>query len=65
MRDAGWVWEGSGFDPGVEPTLYGVGEGATFFGLDGANYMFHPNTEVAFAKLARVPRVTADISKWI
>jgi len=65
MREAGWVWEGIGFDPGVWPTIYGVGEGATYFDIPGANYIFHPNNEIAFAKLAHVPKVTADISKWV
>ncbi len=64
MKEAGWVWEGSGFDPGVLPTIYGVGEGATYFGVDGAIYIFHPNNEIAFAKLAHVPKVAAEISKW-
>jgi len=64
MKKAGWVWEGCGFDPGVMPTIYGVGEGATYFGVDGANYIFHDNNEIAFAKLAHVPRMTADISNW-
>ncbi len=65
MKEAGWVWEGIGFDPGVEPTVYGVGEGATYFGVPGANFIFHPNNEVNFAKLSHVPKVTGDISKWI
>ncbi len=64
MGQSGWCWEGLGFDPGVAPSIYGAGEGATFFGVDDANYIFHPNTETAFAKLAHVPKVTAEISKW-
>lgn len=64
MQDAGWVWEGLGFDPGVKPSIYGVGEGARYFGVPGANFIFHENTETTLAKLAHVPRVTADISKW-
>ena len=64
MTSRGWCWEGSGFDPGVEPTIYGVGEGAVFFGVDGANYIFHPNNEIAFEKLSHLPHVTAEISKW-
>ncbi len=65
MLEAGWVWEGLAFDPALQPTVYGVGEGVKYFGLDGANFMFHPNNETNLAKLAHVPRVTADISKWI
>ena len=64
LREVGWAWEGLGFDPGVKPSIYGVGEAATYFGVEGATYIFHENNEVAFAKLAHVPRVTADISKW-
>ena len=64
MKEAGWVWEGIGFDPGVWPTIYGVGEGVTYFGVDGAIYIFHPNNEVGLAKLAHVPKVAAEISKW-
>ena len=64
MKEAGWCWEGLAFDPGVDPTIYGVGEGAPYFGVDGANYIFHPNDEVGFAKLSHVPKVTAEISKW-
>jgi len=65
MLEAGWVWEGLAFDPEVDPTVYGVGEGVTYFGLDKANFLFHPNNEVNFAKLSHVSEVTADISKWV
>ncbi len=65
MAQAGWVWEGLAFDPEVDPTVYGVGEGVKYFGVPGANFIFHPNNEVNFAKLSDVPRVTADISKWV
>ncbi len=65
MKEAGWVWEGIGFDPGVLPTVYGVGEGMEYFGVEGATLIFHPNTPTNLAKLSRARRVTADISKWI
>ena len=65
MIEAGWIWEGLAFDSGVEPTIYGVGEGTKYFGVTGANFMFHPNTEINFAKLSHVPKVTAEISKWV
>jgi len=65
MAEAGWVWEGLAFDPGLQPTVYGVGEGVEYFGVSGANFLFHPNTPVNLAKLSHVPRVTADISKWV
>jgi hypothetical protein len=64
FREAGWVWEGQGFDPDVPPSIYGVGEGATYFGLDRCNLIFHPNNEITLGKLADKAEVVADISKW-
>ena len=64
FRDAGWVWEGHGFDPGVEPSIYGVGEGADYFDLDRANFLFHRNTPLNLAKLAHLGEVVPEISKW-
>ena len=64
IRDAGWVWEGTAFDPGVEPTIYGVGEGAKYFGLRRACFMFHRNSEVALEKMRDLEEVVCDITKW-
>jgi hypothetical protein len=64
FREAGWVWEGLGFDPGVEPSIYGVGEGAAYFGLDRVNFMFHPNNEITLGKLDHLAEVVPEISKW-
>lgn len=64
FRDAGWVWEGQGFDPGVPPSIFGVGEGADYFGLTKCNLMFHPNDHMALEKLADKKAVVCDISKW-
>ena len=64
LRDAGWVWEGIGLDPGVEPSIFGVGEGAAYFGLARACYLFHPNTELALGKLSHLAEVVCDITKW-
>ncbi|MBT3378779.1 MAG: hypothetical protein HN742_04080 [Lentisphaerae bacterium] len=64
FRDAGWVWEGLGFDPGIEPSIYGVGEGAAYFGLDRANFMFHRNNRVNLSKLNHLGAVVPEISKW-
>jgi hypothetical protein len=64
FRDAGWVWEGHGFDPGLEPSIYGVGEGAAYFGLERANFMFHRNNPVNLAKLRHLKEVVPEISKW-
>lgn len=64
FRDAGWVWEGHGFDPGLEPSIYGVGEGAAYFGLERTNFLFHRNTPANLAKLGHVTEVVPEISKW-
>lgn len=64
LADVGWVWEGQGLDPGVYPSIFGVGEGAEFFGLRRAHYLFHPNTDLALQKLSPLEEVRCDISKW-
>jgi len=64
LKDFGWVWEGQAIDPGVEPSIFGVGEGAAYFGLTKVCYMFHPNTELALRKLRHLDEVVCDISKW-
>ncbi len=64
LRDVGWVWEGQGLDPGVDPSILGVGDGCRFFGLTRANYMFHPNSEFALRHLSWLDEVTCDIAKW-
>ncbi len=64
LADVGWVWEGQGLDPGVYPSIFGVGEGAKYFGLTRACYMFHPNTELAMQKLSFLDEVVCDIAKW-
>ena len=64
MSDMGWVWEGHGLDPGVHPSIFGVGEGADFFGLRKVRLMFHPNNELTIGKLRDKEEVVCDISKW-
>ena len=64
FRDRGWVWEGQGIDPGVPPSIYGLGQGARYFGLSRVNYLFHPNDVHALRLLADYSEVTCDISKW-
>ena len=64
LKDLGWVWEGQGLHPQVEPSIFGVGEGCQYFGLSRACYMFHPHTELAMNKLAGLDEVICDISKW-
>lgn len=64
LRKYGWIWEGQGLDPGVNPSIFGVGEGAEYFGIDRVCYMFHPNDELAMTKLRDFEEVICDISKW-
>ncbi|MEN6305243.1 MAG: hypothetical protein ABFD96_21145 [Armatimonadia bacterium] len=64
LKDVGWCWEGQGLDPGVDPSILGVGDGCRFFGLTRANYMFHPNTDFAMQHMAWLDEVTCDIAKW-
>ena len=64
FRDLGWVWEGQGLDPKVPPSIYGLGQGARYFGLSRVNYLFHPNDVHALRLLKDYDEVTCDISKW-
>ncbi|MBN2307793.1 MAG: hypothetical protein JXR94_02410 [Candidatus Hydrogenedentes bacterium] len=64
MADVGWVWEGQGLDPGVHPSIFGLGEGADFFGLRKVHFLFHPTTALALDKLRDKDEVVCDISKW-
>lgn len=64
MAQKGWVWEGQGLDPGVFPSIFGVGEGADFFGVRKVHFLFHETTELALTKLSRFEEVRCDISKW-
>lgn len=65
FADAGWTWEGQATDPGVPPSIYGVGEAADYFGLSRCLFIFHPTTPLALRKLATKAEVAVDISKWI
>jgi len=64
LRDHGWIWEGQGLDPGVYPSIFGVGEGARYFSLERACYMFHPNDDLAMEKMSHLKEIVCDISKW-
>jgi hypothetical protein len=63
MRDYGWVWEGQGLDPGVYPSIYGIGDGCKYFGLDRAIFLFHPIDRYALEKMADLKEVVCDISE--
>ena len=64
FRDLGWVWEGQGIDPQVPPSIYGLGQGARYFGLSRAHYLFHPNDEHALRLMRDYDEVVCDITKW-
>ncbi len=64
LRDVAWVWEGAGLDPGVKPSIYGLGQGATYLGIDRVNFLFHPNDDHALKLLGHVKELTCDITKW-
>ncbi|HOE11933.1 MAG TPA: hypothetical protein PLQ35_13430 [bacterium] len=64
LRDVGWAWEGQGLDPHVPPSIYGLGQGTTYLGLQRANFLFHPTDEYALGLLANLKEITCDITKW-
>ena len=64
FSDVGWCWDGQGFNGGVNPSIFGVGEGTRWFGLKKTAFMFHPNTELALEKLRGFEEVICEISKW-
>ncbi|MFH1923765.1 MAG: twin-arginine translocation signal domain-containing protein [Planctomycetota bacterium] len=64
FSEAGWCWDGQGFNGGVNPSIFGAGEGTKWFGLKKTAYMFHPNTELALEKLRDFEEVLCEISKW-
>ena len=65
FADVGWTWEGQGLDPGVPPSIFGVGEAAEFLGLNRCIFIFHPTTPLALRKLSDKAEVACDISKWV
>ena len=65
LCDVGWCWEGQGLDPGVHPTVLGVGDGARYFGLKRCQFLYHPTTDLALQKLSDMDEVVCDISKWL
>lgn len=65
FADVGWAWEGQGTDPGVPPSIFGVGDAAAFLGLSRSIFIFHPTTSLALRKLSDKAEVAVDISKWV
>ncbi len=64
LAEAGWCWDGQGFNGGVNPSIFGVGEGTRWFGLNKVCFMFHPNNALAMEKLRGFDEVVCEISKW-
>ncbi len=64
LRDVGWVWEGQGIDPGVPPSIYGLGQGTRYFGLSRANYLFHPTDEHALTLMSDLDEVTCSMLRY-
>jgi len=63
LADYGWCWEGhSTTQPRL--SMFGVGQGARWFGLRRACYMFLPNVPLGMELLADMDEVVCDISKW-
>ena len=63
LSDAGWCWDGQALCAGGLPSLFGVGEGTRWFGLNKVCFMFHPNTTLAMEKLSDFDEVVCEISK--
>jgi hypothetical protein len=64
LRDVGWVWEGFTFDEGARPTIFGVGQGAEFFGLKKAVWQFMPNDELALDHLKHLDEVLLHVLRY-
>ena len=64
FSEVGWCWDGQGFNGGVNPSIFGAGEGTKWFGLKKTAFMFHPNTELALEKLRDFDEIICEISKW-
>lgn len=64
FADVGWTWEGQALDPGVPPSLFGMGQAADFFGLSRSIMIFHPTTPLSLGRLGDKAEVAVDISKW-
>lgn len=66
LAEVGWCWDGQGINGQWRPSIFGAGEGTTWFGLRRTCFMFHPNTAMAMEKLRDlgIEEVVCDISKW-
>ena len=62
LADVGWTWEGQGFVGGAGLSIYGLGEGAEYFGLKKVFTLYRPNDELAMTKLRSFEEVICEIS---
>src|SRR5437879_966376 len=62
LADVGWSWEGQGFVGGAGLSIYGLGEGAEYFGLKKVFTLYRPNDELAMEKLRSFEEVICEIS---
>ena len=64
MAEAGWIWEGQALDVGLRPSIFGLGEGAAWFGLKKVVYMFQPNDELALERMRQFEEVVLHAMKY-
>jgi hypothetical protein len=57
LADAGWIWEGQYLDPDFPPSIFGVTQGAAYFGLRKTIWMYEPNSEFAMEQMRRLDEV--------
>src|SRR5947207_10523343 len=62
LADYGWTWEGQGLVGGAGLSIYGLGEGAEYFGLKKVFTLYRPNDELAMEKLRYFDEVVCEIS---
>ena len=62
LASVGWSWEGFGFTGGAGLSIFGLGEGAEYFGLNKVFNMWRSNDELAMGKLRQFEEVVCEIS---
>jgi hypothetical protein len=62
LADFGWSWEGQGFVGGAGISIFGLGEGAKYFGLNKVFNLWGPNNDLAMEKLRSFDEVVCEIS---
>ncbi|HEY2933676.1 MAG TPA: twin-arginine translocation signal domain-containing protein [Acidobacteriota bacterium] len=63
VASAGWSWEGHGFTGGAGLSIFGVGEGARYWGLKKAFHMWRQSDELGMGKLGFCDEVICEVSK--